>query len=70
MKRKEIEIMAEQAAVVLAWCIRRLPVNEWVGWVVRLVDLVGAQDEGVADIENTLVELHGRLEERLCRGQW
>ena len=70
MKRKEIEIMAEQAAVVFAWCVKRLPVDTWVGWVVLLVDLIGAQDDTVNDIEDTLVALHARIEIRLCRGVW
>lgn len=70
MKRKELESMAEQAAVVLAWCVRRLPVDTWPDWPVLLLDLISAQDEKIDEIEDALVELHYRLEERLARGVW
>lgn len=70
MKRKDLEKMAEQAAVVFAWCVKRLPVDTWVGWVVLLVDLIGAQDDATNDIEDVLIKLHARIEIRLCRGVW
>lgn len=62
--------MAREALVVAAWCIHRLPVNTWPDWPVLLVDLIGAQSDTTDDIEDTLISLHYRLEERLARGQW
>ena len=62
--------MAREALVVAAWAIHRLPISEWPDWIVLLTDLVGAQDDTTDDIEDTLVSLHERLEERLCRGRW
>ena len=62
--------MAREALVVAAWAIHRLPISEWPDWIVLLTDLVGAQDDTVNDIEDTLVALHARIEIRLCRGVW
>jgi len=70
VNRKELENMAREALVVAAWAIHRLPINTWPDWVVLLTDLIGAQDNSTNDIENVLIELRSRIEERLCRGQW
>jgi len=69
MIRKEIESMAREALVVAAWAIHRLPINTWADWPVLLIDLLSAQDPNDV-IEDTLISLHERIEERLCRGQW
>lgn len=70
MKRKELENMARETLTIAAWAIHRLPVVTWPDWPVLLVDLIAAQNDAVDEIENALVELHYRLEERLARGQW
>ena len=70
MKRKELEGMARECLTIAAWCIHRLPIDTWVDWPILLIDLVGAQGDAVDAIEDTLVKLHARIEERLCRGQW
>jgi len=71
MKRKDIEALAREAAVILAWCVHRLPVSEWVNWGVLFFDLLAAQSDITNDIiEDTLIELHSKIEIRLARGQW
>jgi len=69
MKRKELEIMVRECLVVASWGIHRLPVDTWPDWIILLTDLIGTQSD-VFDIEDVLIELHSRLEERLARGQW
>jgi len=71
MKRKELEIWARECLTIAAWCVHRLPINEWVDWPVLLVNLLACQSDITNDvIEDTLVRLNERITTRLAKGQW